>query len=145
MARPVTILLVEDNPADARLTELALKNADPSIEVRLADNGLEALRYLRGEGEHEGSERPDLILLDLNLPGVSGHEVLEKVRGDAATRDIPVLIFSSSDAESDVRTSYELHANCYITKPIEFERFTEVMSLVKRFWLDSSVRLPGRS
>lgn len=138
------VLLVEDNPADARMTQMALRDTERAMDIHTVESGTDALAFLRREGPHAAAPRPDLVLLDLNLPGVSGHEVLETVKTDEALRGVPVVIFSSSDAATDVRKSYELHANCYITKPMDFDRFSEVMGLVRQFWFDASVRLPDR-
>jgi two-component system, chemotaxis family, response regulator Rcp1 len=129
----LTIMLIEDNPGDVRLTREALRDLAPR-ELLVAEDGFEALQMLRA-GLARG-ERPDLILLDLNLPGKHGHEVLDEVKQDRDLRTIPVIIVTSSSSQEDVRRSYELHANCYITKPSDLDRFFEVMRGIDHFWLN---------
>jgi two-component system, chemotaxis family, response regulator Rcp1 len=129
----LTIMLVEDNPGDVRLTREALRDLAPR-NLLVAQDGTEALHMLRA-GVAEG-ELPDLILLDLNLPGKHGHEVLDEVKQDRDLRTIPVIIVTTSSSPEDVRRSYELHANCYITKPSDLERFFEVMRGIDHFWLN---------
>jgi two-component system, chemotaxis family, response regulator Rcp1 len=142
VARPVEILLVEDNPGDVRLTREALKEGKVSNRLHVATDGVEALAFLRREGEYADAVRPDLILLDLNLPKKDGRQVLGEVKADPALRQIPVVILTSSQAEEDICRSYDLHANCYVTKPVDLDRFMTVVRAVEDFWL-TIVRLPS--
>ena len=119
---PVEILLVEDNPADVRLTQEALKEGKVFNNLHWAKDGVEALAFLRREGKHAGAPRPDIILLDLNLPKKDGREVLHEIKNDEKLKRIPVVILTTSKAEEDVLKSYNLHANCYVTKPVDLER-----------------------
>ncbi|MCW2962701.1 MAG: rre [Thermoleophilia bacterium] len=137
----IEILLVEDNPGDVRLTQEGLAQAKVHNNLRIAADGPEALAMMRAEGRYAGSPRPDLVLLDLNLPGFSGHEVLREMKGDPALRTIPVVVLSSSSAERDIASSYELHANCYVTKPIDFAQFVQVVQAIEHFWF-TVVKLP---
>ena len=132
---PIEILMVEDNPGDVRLTQEALNDGKVLNELNVVGDGLEAMMYLRGEGEYAGRARPDLILLDLNLPKKSGLEVLEEIKGDQQLRGIPVVILTTSDAEQDVLRTYDLHANCYITKPVDLDQFVVVAEAIEGFWL----------
>ena len=141
IGRPVEILLVEDNPGDVRLTREALKDAKVLNNLYVADDGFEALAFLKREGEYLNAIRPDLILLDLNLPKKDGREVLAEIKADPGLRQIPVVILTTSKAEEDVLKTYDLHANCYITKPVDLEKFIEVISAIEDFWL-SIVKLP---
>ena len=138
---PVEILLVEDNPGDVRLTKEGLKRAKVVNNLQVAEDGVEALAFLRREGEYAHVARPDLILLDLNLPRKDGREVLSELKADEELRYIPVVILTSSEAEEDVIRSYDLHANCYVTKPVNFEQFMHVVRSIEDFWL-TVVRLP---
>jgi two-component system, chemotaxis family, response regulator Rcp1 len=140
--RPVEILLVEDNPADIRLTQEGLKEGKVANRLHAVTDGKEALDFLHRRGAHSDAPRPDVILLDLNLPGIDGHAVLKQIKGDPALRAIPVVIVTSSEAESDVVRSYEEHANCFISKPIDFEGFLRVVHAVEDFWF-TVVRLPS--
>jgi two-component system, chemotaxis family, response regulator Rcp1 len=142
MVRPIEILLVEDNVADVRLTREGLKEAKLINRLHAVVNGQEALDFLHRRGAHREAPRPDVILLDLNLPGIDGHAVLKQVKGDPALRSIPVVVLTSSDAESDVVRSYDEHANCFISKPIDFDGFLRVVHAVKDFWF-TVVKLPG--
>jgi two-component system, chemotaxis family, response regulator Rcp1 len=142
VARPVEILLVEDNPGDVRLTREALREGKVSNRLHVAADGEEALAFLRREGEHADAVRPDLILLDLNLPKKDGRQVLAEVKADPALRQIPVVILTSSQAEEDICRSYDLHANCYVTKPVDLDQFMTVVRAVEDFWL-AIVRLPS--
>jgi two-component system, chemotaxis family, response regulator Rcp1 len=139
--RPISILLVEDNPGDVRLTQEALKAGRVLNTLQVVGDGLEALALLRREGRHRDAVRPDLVLLDLNLPRMDGTEVLRSVKGDPALAIIPVVVLTSSKAEEDIVKSYNLHANSYITKPVELERFMEVVRSIGDYWLNI-VRLP---
>jgi CheY-like chemotaxis protein len=143
-SRLINILLVEDNPADVRLTEEALKEAANAVtKLHVAMDGAEALEFLRKEGVHSGAPTPDLVLLDLNLPRMDGREVLQAVKNDEALRSIPIVVLTTSEAEEDVLRSYALHANAYVTKPVDFERFIDVVRKIDDFFV-SVVRLPGR-
>ena len=139
--RPIEILLVEDNPGDVRLTQEALAEANLTNTVTVAGDGVEAMAILRREGEHADATRPDLILLDVNLPKMDGRQVLEGIRGDADLKSIPVVILTSSQAEEDILRAYELNANCYVRKPAGLDEFLKVVRSIKEFWL-SVVTLP---
>jgi chemotaxis family two-component system response regulator Rcp1 len=141
-SRPVEILLVEDNPGDVRLTIEALRVSKLHNQLNVARDGVEALAFLRREGAFSDAVRPDLIVLDLNLPKKGGREVLAEIKADAALRTIPVVILTTSRAEQDVLRSYELQANCYITKPVDLEQFMTVVKSIEDFWL-TIVTLPG--
>jgi two-component system, chemotaxis family, response regulator Rcp1 len=140
-SRPVEILLVEDNPGDVRLTREALKEGKVRNNLYVAPDGVEALRFLRREDEHHDAVRPDLILLDLNLPRKDGREVLEEIKQDVNLRSIPVVILTSSQAEQDICRAYELHANCYVTKPVDLDQFVTVVQSIETFWF-TIVKLP---
>ena len=140
-AVPIEILLVEDNPADVRLTREALSDARISNNVHVAVDGEQAIAFLRGEGEYADRVRPDLILLDLNLPRKDGREVLAIIKQDTSLRRIPVVVLTTSQAQEDIAKSYDLHANCYINKPVDFDRFIDVVRTIDDFWL-SIVKLP---
>ncbi len=139
----VEILLVEDNPGDARLTVEALKEGKVHANLRLARDGVEAMAVLRQEGPYAGALRPDLILLDLNLPKKDGREVLAEIRADPRLRRIPVVVLTTSEAEQDILRAYDLHANCYITKPVDLDRFVAIVQSIEEFWL-TVVRLPSK-
>jgi chemotaxis family two-component system response regulator Rcp1 len=141
---PIQILLVEDSPSDAKLTLKALSLAKVINEVFHVRDGVEALDFLYQRGTYMDSPRPDLILLDLNLPKKDGREVLEELKRDADLSTIPVVVLTTSKAEQDILRSYQLHANCYITKPVNFERFLEVIQSIEQFWL-SVVVLPKKN
>jgi chemotaxis family two-component system response regulator Rcp1 len=143
ICRPIELLLVEDNPGDVRLTEEALREGKVRNHLHVAADGVEALAYLRREGQHAHAPKPDLILLDLNLPKKNGREVLEEIKADPDLRRIPVVILTVSKAEEDIMKSYNLHANCYITKPVDLDRFLEVVKSIEDFWL-TVVVLPPR-
>ncbi len=138
---PIEILLVEDSPGDARLTIEALKDAKVLNHISVAEDGVEAMAFLRQEGEHAQAPRPDLVLLDLNLPRKDGREVLAEIKADKSLAQIPVVVLTTSQAEQDIVKSYQLHANCYITKPVDLDQFMTVISAVESFWL-TVVRLP---
>ena len=140
-APPVEILLVEDNPGDVRLTREALREGKVYNNLHWAKDGVEALEFLRQEGKHSSAPRPDIILLDLNLPKKDGREVLESIKNDDRFKQIPVVILTTSEAEEDVLRSYQLHANCYITKPVDLDKFIVVVQSIDRFWL-TVVTLP---
>ena len=139
--RPVEILLVEDNPGDVRLTIEALKEGRLRSHVTVASDGEEALAVLRREGRHALAARPDLILLDLNLPRKSGREVLAEVKQDPDLRRIPVVIMTSSDDEKDILAAYNLYVNCYVTKPVDLDQFITVVRSIENFWF-TIVKLP---
>ncbi|HOX37976.1 MAG TPA: response regulator [Candidatus Brocadiia bacterium] len=140
--RKVEILLVEDNPGDVRLTQEALKEGRISNRLSVVEDGAEAMDFLRKKGKFAGAPTPDLILLDLNLPRKDGREVLAEVKEDRELRRIPVVVLTTSKAEEDIIRSYDLHANCYITKPVDFEQFINVVRCIEDFWL-AIVKLPG--
>ena len=134
-ARPVQILLVEDNPGDVGLTLEALKEATLPNKLTVVKNGADALSLLRRQGQHAGAARPDLILLDLNLPKKDGRKVLAEIKGDDNLKRIPVVVLTTSEDEQDVLESYNLHANCYIVKPLDLDRFITVVKSIEDFWL----------
>lgn len=140
-AARVEILLVEDNPGDVRLTQEALKEGKVYNNLHWAKDGVEALEFLRREGKHSGAPRPDIILLDLNLPRKDGREVLSIIKADERFKQIPVVVLTTSKAEEDVLRSYDLHANCYVTKPVDLDKFIQVVHSIDRFWL-AVVTLP---
>jgi CheY-like chemotaxis protein len=140
-AKPVEILLVEDNPGDVRLTVEALQEAKVLNNLNVAGDGMEAMAFLRREGPYADAPRPELILLDLNLPKKDGREVLSEIKEDPDLRRIPVVVLTTSKAESDIIKTYNLHANCYITKPVELDQFLEIVKSIEGFWL-SIVTLP---
>jgi two-component system, chemotaxis family, response regulator Rcp1 len=142
ISRPIEVLLVEDNPGDVRLTREALKEGKVRNNLAVAENGVEALAYLRREGRYEAATRPDLILLDLNLPRKDGRQVLEEIKADTALRNIPVVVLTSSEAEQDILKAYALHANCYITKPVDLDQFVKVVKSIEDFWF-TIVKLPS--
>ena len=139
--RPIEILLVEDNPGDVRLTIEGLNEGKVRNNLHVARDGVEAMAFLRREGEYRDAVRPDLILLDLNLPRKDGREVLQDLKQDPALRAIPVVVLTTSRSEQDVLRSYELQANCYITKPVDLEQFITVVKSIEDFWL-TIVTLP---
>lgn len=141
MSRPIEILLVEDSPSDADLTISNLRNSKLTNRVHWVTDGDSAMDYLNQQGEYSDETRPDLILLDLNLPGMSGQEVLEEIKADPSLQRIPVVILTTSDSDADVLRSYELNANCYITKPVDLRQFIHVIQLISDFWL-TAVKLP---
>jgi len=143
LVHAIDILLVEDSAADVRLTREALQNTKLMNRLSVAGDGVEALAILRKQGSYAAAPRPDLILLDLNLPKKSGRAVLAEIKGDPNLKRIPVVIITSSAAEEDVVRSYDLHANCYITKPLELENFVQVVRAVEDFWV-GIVKLPPK-
>ena len=143
-SRPVEILLVEDNPGDVRLMVEALKEGKVLNHLSVAEDGTEALAFLRREGKYTDVAHPDLILLDLNLPKKDGREVLAEIKHDPSLKRIPVVILTTSKAEQDILKSYELHANCYITKPVDLDQFITVVKSIEDFWL-TVVKLPQES
>ena len=141
--KPIEILLVEDNPGDVRLTVEVLKEGKMLNRLSVVHDGVEALAFLRREGQYANAVRPDLIMLDLNLPKKDGREVLAEIKADQKLRVIPVVILTTSQAEQDILKSYNLHANCYIIKPVDLEQFIMVLKLIEDFWL-TIVKLPPR-
>ena len=142
IGRTIEILLVEDSPGDIRLTKEALKDAKLLNTLSVCTDGEEAMAFLRREGEYLDSPRPDLILLDLNMPKKDGREVLAEIKSDEELRRIPVVMLTTSTAEHDILQSYDLHANCYITKPVDLDQFVTVVKTIEDFWL-TIVKLPG--
>jgi CheY-like chemotaxis protein len=138
--RAMEILLVEDNPADIRLTKEALKEADHKVNLSVARDGVSALQFLRTLGSSPDRPRPDLIMLDLNMPKKNGREVLAEVKADPNLRAIPVVVLTTSISDDDVLASYNLHANCYVHKPMDLERFIEVILSIQSFWYWTGVR-----
>lgn len=141
MGRPVEILLVEDNPGDVRLTRETLKDSKLLNKMSVAADGVEAMAFLRREGKHASAARPDLVLLDLNLPKKGGFEVLAEIKADEQLRRIPVVILTTSNAHPDILKTYDLHANCYITKPVNLDQFSAVVQAIEAFWF-TIVKLP---
>ena len=137
----IEVLLVEDSPGDVRLTREALKDAKVYINLHVATDGIEAMAYLERTGAHVDAPRPDLILLDLNLPKKDGREVLKEIKESPSLRIIPVVILTTSSSDADVLQSYHLHANCYISKPVDLDGFLKVVQSIDNFWL-SVVKLP---
>jgi CheY-like chemotaxis protein len=140
--RPVEVLLVEDDPGDVLITQEAFKDYRIANNLSVVSNGEDAIAYLRGEGRFGGTPRPDLVLLDLNLPRRNGREVLKEVKGDPELRRIPVVVLTTSDAEEDVLASYDLHANAFVRKPVDFDQFVTAVRAIDDFYL-TVVRLPG--
>jgi two-component system, chemotaxis family, response regulator Rcp1 len=132
---PIQVLLVEDSPGDVRLTREAFHDANREILMHVASDGMEAMAFLRREGVHSGAPRPDLILLDLNLPKMDGREVLARIKEDEGLKSIPTIILTTSDAEADIVKSYELQANSYISKPVELDAFEELVKSINDYWL----------
>jgi chemotaxis family two-component system response regulator Rcp1 len=138
---PMEVLLVEDSPGDVRLTQEAFRDANPSIRLHVATDGVEAMTFLRREGIHANAPRPDLILLDLNLPKMDGREVLAHIKADDTLKTIPTVILTTSDAEADIVKSYQLQANCYLSKPVQLDVFESLVGSINDFWLNK-VKLP---
>ena len=142
--RPIEILLVEDSAADVGLTVEAFKDAKIQNRMSVVEDGVEAMAFLRREGGHARAPRPDLILLDLNLPRKDGRQVLREIKDEPALRNIPVVVLTTSKGEEDVLRAYDLHANCYVKKPVDFNRFMDVVKSIENFWL-TVVTLPAGS
>jgi CheY-like chemotaxis protein len=134
--RPIEVLLVEDNPADVRLTQEAFKEGRVTNHLNIVNDGVEAMEFLRRTGVYQDAPKPDLILLDLNLPKKSGREVLAEIKADPMLRRIPVMILSTSKADQDLHKAYNLHANCYITKPVDLDQFMNVVRSIEHFWFN---------
>ncbi|HEY0029872.1 MAG TPA: response regulator [Bacteroidia bacterium] len=139
----VNILLIEDNPGDIRLTEEAFRKGEMLSKLNVAMDGEEGLKYLRKEDKYAGVETPHIILLDLNLPKKDGRQVLAEIKACPKLKLIPVIVLTTSAAEQDIMSMYSLHANCYITKPVDFKQFSNVVRSIENFWL-SIVQLPGK-
>lgn len=140
--KEIEILLVEDNPGDVRLTEEALREGKVKNRLHVARDGVEAIEFLRRQGKHAGAPRPDLVLLDLNLPRKDGREVLSEIKNDPELKTLPVVVLTTSSAEADILKTYSLHANCYIQKPVDLDQFVQVVKSIDDFWL-TIVRLPS--
>jgi len=138
---PIEVLLVEDSPGDVRLTEEAFRGANRAVHLHVATDGVEAMAFLRKQGAHVNAPRPDLILLDLNLPKMDGREVLVHIKEDGSLKTIPTVILTTSDAEADIVKSYQLQANCYLTKPVQLDAFEALVKSINDFWL-TKVKLP---
>jgi len=141
-SRPIEILLAEDSPGDARLAIEALRDSVVYNNLHVVEDGVEAMEFLRNEGKHGSAPRPDLILLDLNLPKKDGREVLEEIKSDGSLKLIPVVVLTTSESEEDITRAYDLNANCYITKPVNLKQFIRVMNSIEDFWL-TIVKLPS--
>ena len=139
--KPIETLLVEDSPGDVRLTQEAFREANVAINLHVATDGVEAMAFLNREGAHSGAPRPDLILLDLNLPRMDGREVLAHIKADKSLKTIPTVILTTSEAEADILGSYELNANCYLSKPVQLDDFQSLVHSINDFWL-TRVKLP---
>ena len=142
IGKPIEILLVEDNPGDVRLTKEALNEGKVLNKLHVVEDGMEALAFLNGEGRYADVSRPELILLDLNLPKKDGRDVLAEIKANGDLTRIPVVVLTTSDSEEDILKSYDLNANCYITKPVDLDQFISVVKSINEFWL-SIVKLPG--
>ena len=138
---PIEVLLVEDSPGDVRLTQEAFRDANSEIRLHVASDGVEAMAFLRQHGDRANSPRPDLILLDLNLPKMDGREVLAHIKDDQSLKLIPTVILTTSDAEADIVKSYQLQANCYLTKPVQLDEFELLVKSINDFWM-TKVKLP---
>jgi len=141
---PIEVLLVEDSPGDVRLTREAFRDANSTIHLHVAADGVEAMAFLRHEGNHAFSPRPDLILLDLNLPKMDGREVLAHIKEDEGLKTIPTVILTTSDAEADIAKSYQLQANCYLVKPVQLDNFENLVKSINDFWLTKAKLPPQR-
>lgn len=144
LGRPVHILLVEDNPGDVELTKQGLKEGKVSVHLDVVVDGAQAMAFLRQQGRHAGANRPDIVLLDLNLPGKDGREVLAEIRDDPELETIPIAVLTTSDADEDILQAYKLKANCYITKPVDFDQFVKIVHQIKAFWF-TIVSLPSEN
>jgi len=138
---PIEVLLVEDNPGDAQLTRIALEDSKISINLNVVEDGVEAMAFLRKQEKYVKAAHPDIVLLDLNLPRKDGREVLAEIKGDEKLKRIPVVILTTSQAEEDILKAYNLCANCYITKPVDFDQFVKIVQSIENFWF-AIVKLP---
>jgi len=143
VGKPLELLIVEDNAGDVGLIEEVFEEAKNNNNIHVAEDGEEAVLYLRGEGKFSGSKRPDLILLDLNLPKKDGREVLREIKEDSNLKHIPVIVLTTSTAKKDIFRAYDLHANAYVTKPLDFNQFLTVVESIVNFWLEI-VQLPSK-
>ena len=139
--RPIEVLLVDDSPGDVRLTREALREGKVRNNLSHVPDGVEAMAFLRREGAYADAPKPDIVLLDLNMPRMDGREVLAEMKGDARLRRIPVVVLTTSEAETDIFKTYDLHANCYLTKPVDLDQFISIVRSVESFWLQL-VKLP---
>ncbi len=137
--RLVNILLIEDNPGDVRLAQEAFKESNMEVHLDVAMDGIEAINFLRKSPPYTDAVTPDFVLLDLNLPKKDGREVLSEIKADPVLRSIPVIILTTSNAEQDILNSYDLHVNCYINKPVDFDRFFEIIQKIEDFWLNTAI------
>ncbi len=137
------VLLVEDSPGDVRLTQEVFRDANQVVQLHVANDGVEAMAFLRQEGAYSDAPRPALTLLDLNMPRMDGREVLARIKSDERLKDIPTVILTTSAAEEDVARSYQLHANCYFTKPVQLDEFETLVKSINDFWLGTA-KLPGQ-
>ena len=135
----ITILLIEDNPGDVRLTQEAFKEGKKNVNLDVVMDGVEAINYLYKKDQYSDKESPDLILLDLNLPKMDGREVLERVKSDDTLRMIPIIVLTTSDADQDILKSYNLHVNCYLNKPVDFDKFFDIIQKIEDFWLTTAI------
>jgi len=138
---PIEVLLVEDNPGDAQLTRIALEDSKISIHLNVVEDGVEAMAFLRKQEKYAKAAQPHIVLLDLNLPRKDGREVLAEIKGDENLKRIPVVILTTSQAEEDILQAYNLYANCYITKPVDFDQFVKIVQSIENFWF-AIVKLP---
>lgn len=138
---PIEVLLVEDNPGDAQLTRIALEDSKISINLNVVEDGVEAMAFLRKQEKYVNAAHPDMVLLDLNLPRKDGREVLAEIKGDEKLRRIPVVVLTTSQTEEDILKAYNLAANCYITKPVDFDQFVKIVQSIENFWF-AIVKLP---
>ncbi|HEY4739177.1 MAG: response regulator [Candidatus Acidiferrales bacterium] len=139
----IEVLLVEDSPGDVRLTKEAFRETNMDIRLHVASDGLEAMAFLRQKGDHVNAPRPDLILLDLNLPKMDGRQVLAQIKEDASLKTIPTVILTTSESEADIVKSYQLQANCYLSKPVQLDAFENIVKSINDFWL-TKVKLPHK-
>ncbi|WKN40417.1 response regulator [Tunicatimonas pelagia] len=139
----IEVLLVEDSEADAALVEESLEDSKLKVNLHIVQDGVEAVNFLNKQGDYQDVDTPDIIILDLNLPRKDGREVLEEIKGDEHLKRIPVVVLTTSSAEEDIYRSYKLHANCYITKPLDFDQFSRIVASIEDFWF-TIVKLPPR-
>jgi two-component system, chemotaxis family, response regulator Rcp1 len=137
------VLLVEDSPGDVRLTQEAFRTANTAVHLHVTSDGVEAMAFLKREGVYADAPRPDLTLLDLNMPRMDGREVLARIKGDDSLKTIPTVILTTSEAEEDIAKSYKLHANCYFSKPVQLDAFEDLVKSINNFWL-ATAKLPGQ-
>lgn len=142
ISRQIEVLLVDDNPGDARLTRIAFEEGNMQIHLNVVEDGVEAMAFLRKQGKYAEVAHPDLVLLDLNLPKKSGTEVLAQIKADETLKRIPVVILTTSQADKDILEAYNLYANCYITKPVDFDQFVSIIKSIEDFWF-TIVKLPS--